>query len=43
MMPVELAFPEHRKKKKIFWDKGSDVVVSNYDTTNKFYQVAEII
>ena len=34
MMPVELAFPDLRKK-KIFWDKGSDVVVSNHDTTYK--------
>ena len=29
--------------KKIFWNKGYDVIISVYDVTNKFYHVTQII
>ena len=28
--------------KKVFWNKGYDVIPSGYDVTNKFYHVTEI-
>ena len=42
MMSAKLATPGLLKI-KIFWNKGYDVIILDYDTTNKFYHEIQII